>query len=60
MNNATKDLPPTEGPSRFVLTAHEVLPPIFPTEVYITRNMKILQIQNQNILKLLSIKIFLY
>jgi len=32
VNNATKDLPPTEGPSRFVLTAHQVLPPIFPTE----------------------------
>ena len=57
MNNATKDLPPTQGPSRFVLTAHQVLPPIFPTEVCITRNMTILQIQNN--LKLLSNIFFL-
>jgi len=32
VNNATKNLPPTQGPSHFVLTAHEVLPPIFPTK----------------------------
>ena len=37
VNNATKNLPPTQGPSHFVLTAHEVLPPIFPTKVYILR-----------------------
>merc|ERR1712241_937483 len=31
VNNATKDLPPTEGPSHFVLTAHEELPKYFPS-----------------------------
>jgi len=31
VNNATKNLPPTEGPSHFVLTAHEELPKFFPS-----------------------------
>ena len=34
VNNATKNLPPTEGPSHFVLTAHEELPKYFPSFVY--------------------------
>ena len=33
VNNATKNLPPTEGPSHFVLTAHEELPKYFPSYV---------------------------
>ena len=33
VNEATKNLPPTEGPSHFVLTAHEELPKVFPTTV---------------------------
>jgi len=31
VNEATKNLPPTEGPSHFVLTAHEELPKVFPS-----------------------------
>jgi len=31
VNNATKHLPPTQGPSHFVLTAHEELPKFFPS-----------------------------
>jgi len=31
VNNATKNLPPTQGPSHFVLTAHEELPKFFPS-----------------------------
>ena len=33
VNEATKNLPPTEGPSHFVLTAHEELPKVFPSTV---------------------------
>ena len=33
VNNATKSLPKTQGPSHFVLTAHKELPEVFPTEV---------------------------
>ena len=36
VNNATKNLPPTEGPSHFVLTAHEELPKYFPSDVVST------------------------
>ena len=33
VNNETKSLPKTQGPSHFVLTAHKELPEVFPTEV---------------------------
>lgn len=32
VNNETKSLPKTQGPSHFVLTAHKELPEVFPTE----------------------------
>ena len=38
VNNATKNLPPTEGPSHFVLTAHEELPKYFPSYVVSKHN----------------------
>ena len=33
VNNKTKSLPKTQGPSHFVLTAHKELPEVFPTDV---------------------------
>ena len=32
VNNATRNLPKTEGPSHFVLTAHEILPNVCPNQ----------------------------
>ena len=33
INDRTKNLPSTDGPSHFILTAHKVLPNVFPSEV---------------------------
>ena len=51
VNNATRNLPNTEGPSHFVLTAHEILPNVCPNQKEVSkirvgeRNLKLIFVQ---------------